>query len=123
MQSDSERVVLVVDHDLWERTYTADTLAGEGYSVVGASNGASGLRIAERRTCAAILLDRALPEVTGAELMRRLKTMDRTRRIPIIVLGEWDSGESSAAAGCVPKPLEPTRMISELARCLHDART
>jgi CheY-like chemotaxis protein len=121
MHSDSQPLVLVVNYDVWERTYTADTLASEGYAVVGASNGASALRIAEQHACSAILLDRALPEVTGTEFMQRLKTMDRTRGIPIIVLGEWEASESNAVAGRVPKPLESRRMISELARCLRDA--
>ena len=117
----TQPTVLVVDYDMWERTYTADTLAGEGYAVLGASNGASGLRLAEQHACDAIVLDLALPEVTGLEFIQRLKSMDRTRTIPVIVLGETPAGQRVAAAGCVPKPLEPVRMISELARCLQDA--
>ena len=120
--NDAQPTVLVVEHDTWDRTYTADTLASQGYAVMGASNGASGLRLAEQHGCDAILLDLNLPEVTGIEFMRRLKAMDRTRTIPVIVLGDSPLDQSLAAAGSVPKPLEPMRMISELARCLHGAQ-
>lgn len=117
-RSDTQPTVLVVNHDVWERTYTTNTLASEGYSVMGASNGASGLRLAEQHACDAIVLDLALPEVTGLEFIRRLKAMDRTSTIPVIVLGESPRAQQFAAAGSVPRPLEPVRMISELARCL-----
>ena len=119
---ETQPTVLVVNHDVWERRYTTDTLSSEGYAVMGASNGASGLRLAEQHACDAILLDFALPEVTAIEFMQRLKAMDRTRTIPVIVLGESPAGQPFTAAGSVPKPLEPLRMISELARCLHDVQ-
>jgi len=115
---DAQPTVLVVDHDVWERKYTSDTLENEGYAVMAASNGASALRLAEQFTCDAILLDIALPEMNGLELMRVLKDMDRTSAIPVIVLGQ-STAESVAVAGCVPKPLDGVRMISEVARCLQ----
>jgi CheY-like chemotaxis protein len=121
-RNDTQPTVLIVDHDVWERRYATDMLANEGYSVVGASNGASGLRIAEQHSCDAIVLDLALPEVTGVEFLQRVKAMDRTREIPVIVLGDWPDIQPVASAGCVPKPLEPTRMMSEVARCLRDVQ-
>lgn len=119
--SETQPMVLVVDHDVWERTYTADALTSEGYLVMGASNGASALRLAEQHSCDAILLDLALPEVTGIEFIERLQAMDRTRAIPVIVLGETPAGQVVTASGCVPKPLEAMRMMDELARCLQNA--
>jgi CheY-like chemotaxis protein len=119
--SEMQPMVLVVDHDVWERTYTSDVLSSEGYAVIGASNGASALRLAEQHSCDAILLDLALPELTGIEFIERLKGMDRTSAIPVIVLGETPADRAVSASGCVPRPLEPMRMMDELARCLQNA--
>lgn len=119
-RNDTQPTVLVVDHDVWERRYAADLLADGGYAVMGASNGASALRIAEQRACDAIVLDLALPEVTGVEFLQRVKAMECTREIPVIVLGEWPGMQSAMSAGYIPRPLEPTRMMSEVARCVRD---
>jgi CheY-like chemotaxis protein len=119
--SDTQPTVLVVEHDTWERKFTTDVLANQGYFVLGASNGASGLRLAEQNVCDAILLDFTLPEVTGIEVLQRLKTMDRTRAIPVIALGESPAGQAVLTEGCVPKPLNETRVLSELGRCLRSA--
>ena len=118
--SDAQPTVLVVEHDMWERTFTTDVLANQGYVVLGASNGASGLRLAEQHPCDAILLDFILPEVTGVEVLHRLKAMDRTRAIPVIVLGDSPATEAVMTEGCVPKPLDETRVLSELGRCLRN---
>jgi CheY-like chemotaxis protein len=116
--SEMQPTVLVVDHDVWERTYTSDTLASEGFVVRSASNGATGLRLAEQHPCDAIVVDLALPELTGVEFIQRLKAMDRTRSIPVIVIGDTPPDQLIPATGRIPKPLEPVRMISELDRCL-----
>src|SRR5690348_4343497 len=112
--------VLVVNHDVWERTYTTDTLASQGYAVLAASNGASGLRLAEHYACDAIVVELALPEVSGVELIQRLRAMDHTRSIPVIVVGDAPVDQLVSASGRVPKPLEPLRIISELDRCLQE---
>jgi CheY-like chemotaxis protein len=116
---DVRRTALVVDFDPWERCFTTEVLANRGYTVVGASNGVSGLRLAEQEACDVILLDLALPELSGPELLRQLKETQSTREIPVIVLGaslDWQT--FAAAEGCVPKPLEELRVMSEVGRVL-----
>jgi CheY-like chemotaxis protein len=120
MLSDNvQRTALVVDYDLWERTFTTDVLVREGYLVLGASNGASGLRLAEQHPCDVILLDLSLPELQGVEFLQRLKAMDSTRDIPVIVLGAMPIDQTLFTEGCVPKPLEEVRVMSEVGRCVH----
>jgi CheY-like chemotaxis protein len=121
-EPDARRTALVVDYDPWERSFTTEVLAGQGYEVVGASNGASGLRMAEQHHCDIILLDLALPELSGPEFLRQLKAAETTREIPVIVLGSEQRAATCAAEGCVPKPLEETRMMSEVGRVLAHPR-
>jgi CheY-like chemotaxis protein len=118
--TDSEKrpTVLVVDFNPWERWLTTEALTDQGYDVLGASNGASGLRLAEQHTCDVILVDLALPEVPGAEFIRRLRETERTRQVPVILLGELPDDAAVSAEGCVPKPLESTQMRCEIGRVL-----
>jgi CheY-like chemotaxis protein len=115
-EHDVRRTALVVDYDLWERSFTSDVLAGEGYMVRGASNGVSGLRLAQQQPCDVILLALALPEMSGAEVLRHLKTTAATRRIPVIVLGTAPDGPAFRAEGCIPQPLEEVQVACEVGR-------
>jgi CheY-like chemotaxis protein len=117
--SDTRQTVLVVEYDLWERTFATEVLASQGYAVLGASNGASALRLAEQHPCDLILLDLSLPELHGLEFLQRVKTMDSTREVPVIVLGATPVGQPVAAEGCVPRPLEEVRVVSEIGRVLR----
>jgi twitching motility two-component system response regulator PilH len=113
---ETPRTALIVDYDPWERCFTADVLTGQGYEVLRASNGASGLRLAEQNPCDVILLALSLPEMSGPEVLLHLKAADATREVPVIVLGVSPDGEGFTAEGCVPKPLERLRMTSEVGR-------
>jgi CheY-like chemotaxis protein len=116
--SDTRQTALVVDYDPWERWFTTEVLTEQGYAVLGASNGVSGLRLAEQHPCDVILLDLALPELPGAELLRQLKASDTTREIPVILLGASRESPTYLAEGCVPRPLEDVRVTSEVGRVL-----
>jgi len=115
---DTRHIALVVDYDPWERWFTSEVLSDQGYSVLGASNGVSGLRLAEQHSCDVILLNLALPELPGAEFLRQLKASATTREIPVILLGAAPDGPTFPAEGCVPRPLEDARVTSEVGRVL-----
>jgi CheY-like chemotaxis protein len=110
-----------VDHDRWERWFTTEVLVEHGYTVLGASNGASGLRLVEQHPCDVILLDLALPELPGLEFLQQVKAEDTTREVPVIVLGASVDDRPHAAEGCVPRPLEEIGVIAEIGRCLSHA--
>jgi response regulator RpfG family c-di-GMP phosphodiesterase len=117
-ERDARRTALVVDYDAWERSFTTEVLTERGYLVFGASNGASGLRLAAQHECDVILLDLALPELSGPEFLQQVKAADTTREIPVIVLGAESCGVICAPEGRVPKPLDGMRVLSEVARVL-----
>ncbi len=83
---ETPRTALIVAYDRWARWHTAEMLVDQGYLVLGASNGPSGLRLAEQNACDVILLAQSLPEMSGAEVLRQLKAADSTREVPVIML-------------------------------------
>ncbi len=120
--TDSRRTALVVDYNSWDRAFVTRVLDGQGYEVLGASNGASGLRLARQQACDVILLDLVLPEIPGAEFVHELRAAEITREIPVIVLGSTPEGLECSTQGCVPKPLDELRVLSEVVRVLDHPR-
>ena len=67
------RTVLVVEDDPWIRGLLTDLLSGEGYEVIQAQDGVSGLKMAQERDPDVILLDLAMPEKSGLDVLHELK--------------------------------------------------
>jgi CheY-like chemotaxis protein len=82
------RIALVLHHDTWTRTHLADELSMAGYSVLSASNGISGLRLAEQQGPEVILLSPALPELSGSEVLDHLRADPSTRHIPVLIVDD-----------------------------------
>ena len=81
------RTALVMHEDLWVRSHVATTLGEAGYTVLAASNGASGVRLAEQHQPEVIVLGMALPEVSGAAVLEHLHGCPSTKDIPVLVVG------------------------------------
>jgi response regulator RpfG family c-di-GMP phosphodiesterase len=86
-EDETRRTALIVNYNRWERWCTAEILVGQGYMVLDASNGASGLRLAEQNACDVILLAPTFPEMSRDEVLQHLRAIDSTREVPVIMLG------------------------------------
>jgi signal transduction histidine kinase len=98
--------ILVIDDDLASR-YVLKRWLGERYLVDEAETGQDGLRRALDQP-AAIFLDVVMPDLTGFEVLERLKADAATRDIPVIVytalvLGTNDRARLGAAAAILRK--------------------
>jgi CheY-like chemotaxis protein len=72
-----------------------------------------------------IVLDLAMPVVTGWDVIRDLKANAATRGIPIVVLSGQESYESALAAGAnsyLEKPCPPEDLLHEVLRVLRPRR-
>jgi two-component system copper resistance phosphate regulon response regulator CusR len=115
----SERpAALVVEYDHWQRTCASQALSGAGVHVVGASNGASGLRLANRQPFDVILLGVHLPEVDSSQVLRHLRAAPATCNVPVVVIGDAANVGFEEAQGVLLKPLEDARVVEEVARVL-----
>ncbi len=63
-----------------------DILSQEGYGMISALDGETGLRLAKKKKPDLILLDLILPKLHGFEVLKELKSGSGTKDIPIIVL-------------------------------------
>lgn len=79
-------LVLIVDDEPDLVELLSYNLQKAGYETMTASSGQEALRAITRLTPSIALLDVMMPEMTGTELARRLRTDPKTSRIPIIML-------------------------------------
>jgi two-component system chemotaxis sensor kinase CheA len=86
-------LVLVVDDSLTTRTLHRDLLAGAGYEVVAASNGAEAWDLLGQRRFDLVVTDVLMPDVDGWELTRRVRQHPRMANLPVILVTTLGSAE------------------------------
>jgi two-component system phosphate regulon response regulator PhoB len=91
-------VVLVVDDEPSVRQFIAAVLSRKGWSVVEASDGPAALSLVATRRPNVVVTDYEMPELSGVELARRLRSVDP--QLPILMV----SGHPDAAAGILSVP-------------------
>ena len=113
------RILYVEDND--DNIYMLQNrLARQGFEVLNARDGASGVDLARTERPDLILMDLGLPVLDGWEAARRLKADPATCRIPVIALSAHAmSGDRVQAleAGCDEydvKPVEWRRLLMKI---------
>lgn len=85
------RRILIVEDEPSQRLALQRILEKKGAHILLAENGQDGLRQAEEQFPDLILLDERMPVMTGAEMCKKLKELEVTKKIPIIFLTAADS--------------------------------
>lgn len=83
---DSNRTLLAIDDDPLVIELVKAVLEPEGWQVLGAADGETGVALARSRQPAVVLLDLLLPGMDGFEIAAALHDDSTTQQIPIIVL-------------------------------------
>lgn len=117
MSEEPQKTVLIVDDETDVTEVISAWLRREGYRVVTASEAAEGLAIARAERPDLVLLDVMMPGITGWEMLERLKALEQTRDIPVVmmtVLAESRFLRKAAdqnAAGYIRKPFRPEKVV------------
>jgi DNA-binding response OmpR family regulator len=100
-------------------------LGRQGFTVITASDGETGLKVALDQKPNIILLDIMLPGMDGLEVCRRLKKDDDGKNIPVIMLtakGEESDvvlGLEIGADDYVTKPFSPNELVARIRTVLR----
>jgi len=78
--------ILIVEDDEAIRDTMRRMLAREGWTVVEAENGRVALEVLENVEPAIILLDLMMPEMDGFQFLDELRTGDRSKHVPVVVV-------------------------------------
>jgi len=119
-----EPLVLAVDDEAGILRLMKLELTGQGFRVITASNGEDALKLVEEQRPDAVLLDVIMPEMTGIEVMRRIREQ---MNIPIIMVtakdGDQDKvrGLELGADDYIVKPFSPEEMGARIRAVLRRA--
>jgi two-component system phosphate regulon response regulator PhoB len=98
----SNKNILIIEDDEFLRSLAAKRLEKDGYNVLAAAEGDSGLKMAEEQAPGIILLDLLLPGMSGFEVLEKLRSNESTRSTPVIVfsnLGQKEDVEKAKGLG------------------------
>jgi two-component system cell cycle response regulator DivK len=107
---------------------TKRILMVEGYDVLEAEDGPSGLAVAEKEDLDLILVDINMPGMDGYEVTKRLRKMPKLDNVPIIALtanvlrGDREKSLDAGCDGYIQKPLDVDMLPEQVATFLAQAR-
>ncbi len=119
--------ILVVDDEPDILNLLDYNLKKAGFKVLSAKDGPEAIDTARLRKPDLILLDIMLPDMEGTEVLKRLKTYEATRHIPVIMLTakgeEVDKivGFELGAEDYITKPFSPRELILRVRAVLKRA--
>ena len=113
--------VLIIDDEQGVLKMYSQYLKIEGYEVLQAPDGAAGLKLAQEQKPDIILLDIIMPRYNGLDVLKDLKTDERTKNIPVWLLTNLpkeSSGQKAqelgAAGYLVKAEIEPKMLVEKL---------
>jgi CheY-like chemotaxis protein/anti-sigma regulatory factor (Ser/Thr protein kinase) len=89
--------ILIAEDDETTLQFLSQSLQGEGYDVLLARNGREAEEILSSRPVSALLLDLAMPEVDGFEVLHFVHQRSELREIPVFVLTGKELGSDEIA--------------------------
>ena len=123
-----QSTVLVVDDETDVVDLIRYKLRGAGFAVLEANDGLTALRVAREQRPDLIVLDLMLPEMTGEEVCRQLKSGADTAPIPVLMLtakgqpSERITGLEIGADDYLLKPFSPRELVLRVEAVLRRVR-
>ena len=122
--------VLVIDDDSLNVKVVLETFKSHPYTILQAPSGQIGLAVIKEDRPDLILLDWAMPELSGIDVLRILKADPDTEDIPVVMnTGVMTSSEDlsaaleAGAADFIRKPYDKLELISRVSATLRNSLT
>lgn len=120
------KTILLIEDNNAIRENTCELLEMEGYKVIVALNGKTGIILADEHRPDAIVCDIMMPEADGYEVFNTLRASLSTNTIPLIFLTasaekkEVAAGLEMGACSYIRKPFDPEELFQALRQCLNE---
>ncbi len=121
--------ILIVDDDIDTLQLVGTMLERQGFQILAANNGLKAIELAQKDKPDLILLDVMMPGMDGYEVTRRLRTMENTAFIPIIMftakaqVDDKVEGFEAGADDYLTKPTHPAELIARVKKILTRPKT
>lgn len=119
-----QQTVLIVDDSSSVRNLVEFILDADGYKVIQAEDGQQAWNMLQRIKPNLVLTDYEMPNMSGVELLQRMREQERFNNVPIIMLtarkGEEDEvfGLKAGADDYIGKPVEPLKLQARVRKIL-----
>src|SRR6266545_3954772 len=113
----SESLILVVEDNPITEKMLRLALESAGYAVLAAHDGRTALRLTENRCPDLVLQDLVLPDVSGFDLVTRMRARPGWDEIPILACSGFVTALEEARLSAtgfddfISKPIEPSRLV------------
>jgi CheY-like chemotaxis protein len=118
--------LLVVEDNAAERLSITELLGHDDIDIITAESGTEALSILKEQGCDCVVLDLRLPDMTGFEILERMKADANLADVPVVVFtgrelsAEEDAKLHTIARSVVVKDVEsPERLLDETSLFLH----
>ena len=119
--------VLIVDDEKLLLRSLEKAISGAGYYVLTALNGKEALSIFEQNLPDLVLLDVRLPDMSGMEVLQKIKSL--SARCPVIIMTAYSGVKGAVEAiqlgayNYIAKPFDVEELKLIIARCLESKKT
>lgn len=120
----SDKKILVVDDEIHIQRVVAIKLKNNGFDVITAQDGSEGYNLAVEHQPDVIVSDYQMPNMTGIEMVEKLRSDSKTCDIPVIMLTargfaiEDDQKEKLNIAEFLSKPFSPKELLKSVENIL-----
>jgi len=117
-----ETRVLIVEDNAATRSLLEQTLELEGYAVSSVADGNSAMQHILLSRPSLVLLDAMIPGIDGFEVLKRIRSDERTRDLPVLMLTAMDDADSTWrgwSTGCdyyMNKPFDTDDLLMAVQR-------
>lgn len=93
MNETEKKKILIIEDQAGFRLIYRGVLESDGYEVLEAASGEKGWELAKTKIPDMILLDLILPDLSGYEVLTKIRDNEETKNIPVIIFSVLGSGK------------------------------
>lgn len=116
MKKEKTKILIIEDDNFLVKAYQIK-FEKEGFNVFIAMDGDEGLKIAKKEKPALIVLDLMLPKMNGFEFLKKIKSDESVKDIPVIALsnlGQRADQEKAFSLGAVEYFIKTEHTLEEI---------
>lgn len=120
----AKTILIVEDNDLNMKLFN-DLLQAHGYETLQTKDGREAVEIVRRHRPDLVLMDIQLPEISGLEVTKMIKSDDELKEIPVIAVtafamkGDEEKIREGGCEGYIAKPISVPTFLETVARFLE----
>jgi phosphoribosyl 1,2-cyclic phosphodiesterase/CheY-like chemotaxis protein len=121
------KTLIIIDNDALSRALLSECVAGQGWRVLVAEDGDSGMALVQEKHPAAVICDLRTPRRNGFKVCRTIRDQPALKNTRVILTGvsrfpnDRETAFATGADQYLPKPIVPADLLAALNHCGEEA--